>query len=80
MTSSLEYFNIFKDKLFWTNFAMKLTTFQTFNAERFVDSHSKSLKNNFYGVFGKEMCGQFHAARYRTKTQGLEPGIIVETA
>ena len=56
MTSSLEYFNIFKDKLFWTKFAMKLTTFQTFNAEWFVDSHYNSLKTKFLTVYLERKC------------------------
>jgi len=78
MTSSLDDFTIWKDKLFWANFATKLSTFQTVNQNLLKDSPSQSLKKNFYGVFGKEMCDQFNSAHYRTHVKALELYIVVE--
>ena len=53
MTSSSDDFTIFEVKLFRANFAMKLTTYQTFNTDELDNSQSKSLTSNFYGIFGQ---------------------------
>ena len=79
MTSSSYDFTIFEDKLFWANFAMKLTTYQTFNKDALDNSQSKSLTSNFYDIFGPDMCTQITSARYRTQIHSLEPNITVQT-
>ena len=55
MTSSLDDFTILTDTLFWTNFATKLTTFQTLNQTLLENSPFRSMKKK-NGVIGKGMC------------------------